>query len=280
MTALPEPGTGARIGLNLDSRSAPIDPIAIPFDPAVTSSYNNSTSFQVYDSRGNAHTLSLYFSATATTGEVNVYASIDGDVTSFPGLSPSQLLFDTSGTLQVPKTLVINIDLDAVAADLTLQDPANPKSNNAEPTLIFNIDFTGSTQFGSAFGVNSLRQDGYAPGELAGFGIGSDGVLQGRYTNGQTKTLGQVALANFANPQGLQQLGDNQWAVSPDSGEALVGVPGASGMGLLQSSSTEDSNVDLTAELVNMIVAQRAYQANAQTIKTQDAIQQTLMNLR
>jgi len=104
--------------------------------------------------------------------------------------------------------------------------------------------------------------------------------VQGRYTNGQTRTLGQVALANFANPQGLQQMGDNQWTESSSSGAAVVGAPGTASLGVLQASSTEDSNTDLTAELVNMIVAQRAYQANAQTIKTQDAIQQTLMNLR
>ena len=110
------------------------------------------------------------------------------------------------------------------------------------------------------------------PGALAGFSIGSDGMIQGRYTNGQTKTLGQVVLANFANPQGLQPLGDNQWAESPDSGQPLIGAPGTGSLGVLQSAAVEDSNVDLTAELVNMIIAQRVYQANAQTIKTQDAV--------
>jgi flagellar hook protein FlgE len=142
------------------------------------------------------------------------------------------------------------------------------------------LNFNGTTQFGSPFGVNALTQDGYASGRLAGFNIGDDGTIQGRYTNGQTNTLGQIALANFANPQGLQPLGDNQWTESPASGQALIGAPGTSSLGVLQSGAVEESNVDLTAELVNMIVAQRAYQANAQTIKTQDAVLQTLVNLR
>ena len=266
-------GTGAKIGLNLDSRS-PVPATAV-FSSNDTTSYNSTTSFQVYDSLGNAHTLSLYF-GSAGGGVWNVNARVDGEPTTVPVISPgTQLAFDTSGKLTTAMPLSIDIDLTATGL---AQVP--PVINNAAQNLEFNLDFTGSTQFGSAFGVNTLTQDGYAPGELAGFGIGIDGTLQGRYTNGQTKTLGQVALANFANPQGLQQLGDNQWSESPSSGSALVGTPGTSGLGLLQSSATEDSNVDLTAELVNMIVAQRAYQANAQTIKTQDAIQQTLINLR
>jgi flagellar hook protein FlgE len=145
---------------------------------------------------------------------------------------------------------------------------------------VLDFNFGGTTQFGSAFGVSTLSQNGCASGRMAGFSIGADGMVQGRYTNGQTRTLGQVALANFANPQGLQQLGDNQWSESSTSGAPLVGAPGTASLGVLQSSATEDSNVDLTQELVNMIVAQRAYQANAQTIKTQDQIQQTLVNLR
>jgi flagellar hook protein FlgE len=126
-----------------------------------------------------------------------------------------------------------------------------------------------------------MVQDGYASGTLAGFNIGKDGVVLGRYTNGQTNPVGQVILAGFRNPQGLQPLGDNRWAQSPTSGDPIIGVPGSSGQyGVLQASGLEDSNVDLTAELVNMITQQRSYQANAQTIKTQDSILQTLVNLR
>jgi flagellar hook protein FlgE len=128
--------------------------------------------------------------------------------------------------------------------------------------------------------VNSLKQDGYTSGKLTGFNTGSDGVITGRYTNGQSATLGQVVLANFTDPNGLQPLGNNLWAETAASGNPLVGTPGSGPLGVLQSSATEDSNVDLTAELVSMITAQRNYQANAQTIKTQDQVLQTLVNLR
>ncbi|MEO6423245.1 MAG: flagellar hook-basal body complex protein, partial [Candidatus Nitrotoga sp.] len=144
--------------------------------------------------------------------------------------------------------------------------------------LTFN--FLSSTQFGAAFAVNQLTQNGYTSGQLSGFNTSADGTIVGRYTNGQSKALGQVLLANFANPQGLQPVGNNEWIASASSGPALIGTPGTSSLGVVQSSAVEDSNVDLTAELVNMIMAQRVYQANAQTIKTEDAMMQTITNLR
>ncbi len=142
------------------------------------------------------------------------------------------------------------------------------------------MDYSKSTQFGSNFSINALSQDGYSSGRLAGFNTSSDGTIIGRYTNGQSRALGQVVLASFVNPNGLKSLGGNAWADSADSGTPLVGAPNSGGLGVLQSSAIEDSNVDLTAELVNMITAQRVYQANAQTIKTQDQVLQTLVNLR
>ena len=125
-----------------------------------------------------------------------------------------------------------------------------------------------------------MTTDGNAQGTLSGFNVSPDGSIVGRYSNGKTQTLGTVALATFANMNGLQPLGDNEWVESGASGPALMGTPGTGLKGLLQTSATEDSNVDLTAELVKMITAQRVYQANAQTIKTQDALMQTLVNLR
>jgi flagellar hook protein FlgE len=165
---------------------------------------------------------------------------------------------------------------------MPLAPPVAVPATATSATTPFDVtfDFTGTTQFGSAFSVNTLNQDGYTSGRLAGFNIGADGVVLGRYTNGQTAVLGQVVLANFANPNGLQQLGNNMWAETATSGNPLIGVPSSGSLGVLQSSAVEDSNVDLTAELVNMITAQRVYQANAQTIKTQDAVMQTLVNLR
>jgi len=169
--------------------------------------------------------------------------------------------------------------IDTTATTLPFTVSAAVGGGAASP-LAYTLDFTGSTQFGSAFGVNQLNQDGYTSGHLSGFSVGSDGVIQGRYTNGQTRAQGQVVLATFTNPNGLQPLGGNNWGESPQSGAAVVGSPGTGSLGLLQAGALEDSNVDLTAELVNMITAQRVYQANAQTIKTQDQVMQTLVNLR
>ena len=183
------------------------------------------------------------------------------------------LNFNTSGQLNSGNPVAISIDLNNVGTSLG-------NTNGAATPLAFNIDFTGSTQFGSLFGTNRIEQDGYTAGHLVGLSVGNDGVIQGRYSNGQTFNQGQVVLANFTNPNGLQSLGNNQWTETSDSGPALVGAPNTSSLGVLSSATVEESNVDLTAELVNLITQQRNYQANAQSIKTQDQILQTLVNLR
>ena len=157
---------------------------------------------------------------------------------------------------------------------------AIPIGGGATSPINLTVDFIGTTQYGSDFGRSAATQNGYASGSLSGFNIGPDGSLLGKYTNGQTWLLGQVTLTNFANPNGLAPLGNNLWGETAASGVALSGSPNTGTLGTLQSNATEDSNVDLTAELVNMITAQRAYQANAQTIKTQDQMMQTLVNLR
>jgi flagellar hook protein FlgE len=166
-----------------------------------------------------------------------------------------------------------SIDLNSVMADLG-------GINNAASPLAFDIDFAGSSQYGSAFGANRLEQDGYTSGRLTGVSVAGDGIIRGNYSNGQARNLGQVVLAGFTNPNGLSSLGGNQWSETSTSGAALVGEPGSASLGLLQSAAVEESNTDLTAELVNMITQQRNYQANAQSIKTQDQILQTLVNLR
>lgn len=162
----------------------------------------------------------------------------------------------------------------ATGVTLTVTNPASASVQTID------FDFTGTSQFGGIFGVNSMSQDGFTSGRMTGFTTGADGIISGRYSNGQTRTLGQVVLSNFNNPQGLQQLGGNSWGETAASGSPLTGVPGSASLGALQASAVEDSNVDLTTELVNMITAQRVYQANAQTVKTQDQVLQTLVNLR
>lgn len=162
----------------------------------------------------------------------------------------------------------------------------NPVSENfslttgATSPMVFTVDMKGSTQYGIGFGVNQLLQDGYTSGKISGLSVSADGTVQGNYSNGKSRNLGQLVLATFTNPNGLQSIGGNQWVETADSGQPIPGTPGSGSLGTVQSGAIEESNVDLTAELVSMITQQRAYQANAQTIKTIDQVLQTLVNLR
>jgi flagellar hook protein FlgE len=174
------------------------------------------------------------------------------------------LTFDTAGNLLTPASGLITKGPITVAsaADLNLT-----------------IDVSELTQFGGDFGVNALSQDGYSSGKLVGVTVEDNGILFARYTNGQSVALGQVALAEFTNVQGLQRVGDNAWAATYASGAPRVGTPGTSTLGLIQSGALEESNVELTAELVNLITAQRNYQANAQVISAGDTLTQTILNI-
>jgi flagellar hook protein FlgE len=258
---LPKATATAGIGANLASTDA-ILPTA-GFVATKPQTYNFSTASTYYDTLGQSHTVTLYFNKTAANiWDCNVY--VDGAAANGAGVST--LTFDTQGVLSIA-TPPTNLVKSAALA-------------NGAAALSVTMDFHAMTQFGSGFGVNSLAQDGYASGQLSGYNIGSDGIILGRYTNGQSQKLGQVALSNFTNPQGLSPLGDSMWAESSTSGIPLTGPPGTASLGAIQSGAREDSNVDLTAELVNMITAQRVYQANAQSIKAQDAVLQTLVNLK
>lgn len=209
-------------------------------------------------------------SSNAGSPDWNTYLAIDGVLVPSTGTPLATLTFDTLG--QLVATNPVSIPLGTVASA-----PFTPTGAAAQS---LSLDFANTSQYGGNFGVNSLTQDGYAPGRLSGFNTAADGTILGRYTNGQSRALGQILLADFTNPQGLQPMGDNEWVESSTSGGPLIGTPSSSSLGVLQSSAVEDSNVDLTAELVNMITAQRVYQANAQTIKAQDQVLQTLVNLR
>ncbi|MFO7541408.1 MAG: flagellar hook protein FlgE [Thiobacillus sp.] len=255
--------------LNLDSGSAPVDAAMVPFNMNDPTSFHSSTAVSIFDSLGNSQTLQTFY-VKRPSGDWDVYAANDGaligPVPPAVAVPVGTLSFNTSGAL------TSGMPLPAINVPATATGAATP--------FPVTLNYTGTTQFGSVFSVNALDQDGYTSGRLAGFSVGADGMLLGRYTNGQAAVLGQVVLANFANPNGLQQLGNNMWAETATSGVPLVGTPNSGGLGVLQSSAVEDSNVDLTAELVNLITAQRVYQANAQTIKAQDAVLQTLVNLR
>lgn len=248
--------------LNLNSGSSIINQATTPFSATDPTSYTNSTAITVYDNLGDSHTVQNYFVKTAAN-IWSVYTTADGtDITPAP---VPQLAFTNTGTFDSANSTVGSVTF-------------TPTTGSGAVTV--NLDYSTSTQYGSSFSVNKLSQDGYSSGRIASFTVGDDGIILGRYTNGQSKDLGRVVLANFVNPNGLKSLGGNQWLATFESGNELVGSPGSSSLGVLQSSAVEDSNVDLTAELVNMITAQRIYQANAQTIKTQDQVLQTLVNLR
>lgn len=247
--------------MNIDSRQA--IPATAVFDSTDPTSYNNATSVNIYDSLGNPHVLQTFFEKTAASAW-NVHFVIDGNT---PASSTTAMTFSAAGALTAP------------AAPVALSLALVPATGATTP-LLTTFSFAGTTQFGSNFSVNTLTQDGYTSGRLSGFNASSDGTILARYTNGQSLTLAQIVLANFTNPNGLSPLGNNAWAETSTSGAALVGVPNSGSLGVLQASAVENSNVDLTAELVQMITAQRVYQANAQTIKTQDQVLQTLVNLR
>jgi len=272
---------------NLDANSAVPSGTHAYFDENDALSYNNSTAVTVFDSLGIEHTMKTFFVRqdgdpaalpVATVDGWDVYVQVDQEPISTmvnPAAPPATIKVPVGRLTFTPSGAIDTTTTTMPFTGVTLALPASSLATD----LTLDLDFTGTTQFGSAFSINAQSQDGYASGRLSGTNVDGDGVILGRYTNNQTAVLGQIVLASFANPNGLQQLGDNQWVDTQASGPPLVGVPNSANLGVLQSSAVEDSNVDLTVELVNMIVAQRVYQANAQTIQAQDQVLQTLINI-
>ena len=271
----PNPTSKVTIEMNLDSRKATTLPATTPqIDFTDASTYNDATSVTVFDAKGQDVALTYYFQKSATD-TWNVYATANGASVSVDGsgnpLPITTIAYPSNGgTPTAP--------LGPVAFDVP--STTNAAGATTLPITGVALDVTGSTQFGSGFGVTSMAQDGYAAGQLTGVTVENSGIVMATYSNGQSKPAGQIELAAFRNPQGLTPLGGNLWARSYASGDPTVGAPGSGNIGQLQAGALEESNTDLTAELVDMITAQRVYQANAQTIKTQDQVLQTLVNLR
>ncbi|TDB27310.1 flagellar hook protein FlgE [Stenotrophomonas sp. ATCM1_4] len=239
------------------------EPTIATFDPSNSNSYNQSTGgVTVYDSLGVSHTQTSYFVKGANANEWQVYNYVDGQSVG----APTTLEFSNSGAL-----------LNPANGQITL-DPFTPATGAG--VLNLTLDVSGSTQYGEKFALRDTRQDGYASGKLTEISIDTTGVVYARYSNGADTALGQVALTNFNNPQGLQSMGNNVWTETNASGIARTGAPDTSDLGQIQSGSLEASTVDLTEQLVNMIVAQRNFQANAQMVSTQDQITQTVINIR
>lgn len=269
------------------------------FNPQDQRTYNHATSTSIFDSLGNSHELTQFFVKEPSPGngvgvsEWSVYLQIDGEMAAGTDTTPYTARFDQDGTLQS-----INGDANG---EILITDWV-PKDKNDQPngadgppapgatvvtpipdpptTSAFVLSLGETTQYGATFGVDDQRQNGYTTGRLSGLDVSTQGVLFARYTNGQSKALGQVALASFNNTNGLSPVGDTSWVETFESGQPVIGKPDTGTLGGIKASSVEESNVDLSAELVNLIIAQRNYQANAKTIETSDAVTQTIINLR
>ncbi|KZZ78416.1 flagellar biosynthesis protein FlgE, partial [Oleiphilus sp. HI0133] len=272
------------------------------FDPVDAGTYNHATSTKIYDSLGNSHVLELYFVKQPQPSNVaqeqstwQMHVLIDDTDVGDPliGTDPSRatfnVVFNGDGTLNETLTddvLISNwIPLDEEGNPNGATLPLNVVDGGVLPidfpptSSNFEIDISELTQFGSPFAVNDLSQNGYTTGRLVGLDVEGDGVILSRFSNGEAQVLGQVALANFRDKEGLAPIGESVWIETFTSGDAVVGAPGTASLGVLTASATESSNVDLSQELVALIVAQRNYQANSKTIETSDTIQQTILNI-
>lgn len=289
----PKASALANVGVNLNSKTTAT---AVDWAGGATpasDTYNNVCSSTIYDSLGNSHVLSMYFihaDPNAAAGAPNAasppgtqnqwYVAIQIDNQDVPALGAGgntanlyRVTFDGDGSF----TGAFDATNTALANN---QIPLAYNFGNGASALAMNIDLSDSTQFGSPFAVQSSYNDGYTTGGLAGLDIDKTGIIIGRYTNGQSLAMGKIQLANFADPESLQNLGNTSWAETFSSGQPLVSDPGAGGLGIINSGYLEESNVNLTSELVKLIGAQRNFQANAQTIRTGDAITQTIINIR
>ncbi|EKE73976.1 flagellar hook protein FlgE [Gallaecimonas xiamenensis] len=244
-----------RLDFKANLRADAAVPATTPFDPADANSFNYSYTSSVYDSLGTEHTVTQYFVKTgANTWDSNYY--VDGAAT---GVTQA-VNFNTDGTLAAPTTPVV----------------LNMTPAGADP-IALDVSYTGTTQYAADFSA-SYDADGYSSGELAGVRVDDDGSVFAVFTNGKDLLQGKVALANFSNPNGLAKGDNTSWTATFSSGNAVIGDPGAGGLGTLTAGAYEGSNVDLTGELVNLMTAQRNYQANAKSISTADKMTQVLFS--
>jgi flagellar hook protein FlgE len=281
------------------------------FDPNNQDTYNSATSVTIFDSLGNSHVMTQFFvkepyrelEIGSQPNQWTMYVQIDGEDVGDPNpiLPPPQNLvstqagftiqFDDSGhvvdaetdTIHITNWIPVNENGDptgALGPLLLLEGAILPVPTDPHISSNFVIDLGNSTQFGSVFSVSSVDQNGYSTGRLSGLDVNDTGIIFARYTNGENQTLGQVVLANFANMQGLKNLGGTTWAETFESGEPVVGAPRSASLGAVNSGALEDSNVELSDQLVQLIIAQRNFQASAKTIQTIDAVTQTIINLR
>jgi len=301
----PQQSSKVNLEMNLKSTASTLS-TAINFSDASTYSY--TTSQTVYDVKGQPVGLSYYYQKTGddswdmyiTANGTSIQTDGSGNpmkvaTINFPATGGTATDLTNGSPVEGDPGTITTYDASGTATgttstgSFTLPDipsvTVSSTSTSATPATTeiisgITMDFSNSTEYGSNFSVTNMSQDGYAPGDLSSITVDSSGVVLARYSNGQSKPAGQIVMASFRNPQGLQPIGNNEWQATYASNAAVTGTPGTGNLGLLQSGALEESNVDLTGELVNMMVAQRMYQANAQTIKTEDQVMQTLVNIR
>ena len=262
----PTPTSTVTAALNLPASASAIDRTTTAFDRTNSSTYTNSTSAVIYDSLGQSHTMTQYYTKTAqSTWEVQLY--MDGSSIN-PSTGATTLEFDSAGKLTSTSPTSITSSSFSML------------TNGSDVTQDVTLSFSPVTQYSSSFQVSNMAQDGSTVGQLTNVSIGSDGVVAATYSNGSTTKLGMVALAKFSNPQGLTQIGDTSWKASQDSGNATPGTPNSGTFGSINSSALESSNTDLSAELVDLIAAQRNYQANSRALEVNSSLQDTILQIR
>lgn len=254
------PQASANVDMNINLPADATAPTVVPFDPNDAQTFNHSTSTVVYDSLGVAHTATYYFLETG--GAWEVYQTLDGAQVG----AAQPFDFATDGSIANPPNGLVSY-------------PAWDPANGSNP-ITLDLDLSNTTQYGSNFVVNSINPDGRSAGRLRNVEIDQTGIVFARFSNGQSISLGKVALANFSNPEGLAKVSDTAFQETFSSGVPQRGEATESNFGLIQSGALEASNVDLTEQLVNMITAQRLFQANAQVIATMDTVTQTIINIR
>lgn len=288
-TGAPQASTEVEVGVNLNSAATALDPAL--FDPTASNTYSHSTSTTVYDSLGASHVLSYYFvhdlpgSATNAANDPNQWAAftyLDGAEVDVAGGTTINHL---NGGLPIAQdAALLNFNPDGSLNTTTpalVQNAAVALTNGASPlTITHDFANNSTSQYATGFSVSTLSSDGYATGRLTGLDISETGLMRATFSNGIATPLGQVAMADFPNVQGLRSIGDTAWRETIDSGAIITGSAGTGRFGLIQSGALESSNVDLTQQLVNLITAQRNFQANARSIETSNAITDTVIQIR
>jgi flagellar hook protein FlgE len=285
--------------MNLPAGDSYISGAPLSFDPEDSLTFNNSTSVTIFDSLGDSHIMTYYFVKEDPSTKPNewiLFAAVDGDVidlkdpngtaaadgrVSTAGLVGARLVFDSSGdfTDQFPPLI------DGIETEALINHLPNGSDTTQTVKINFNLDPLGTspnepTQFASSFEVTSLNQNGLAVGRLTGIDIGTDGLVQATYSNGTSEPLSRIAMVSFANDQGLTQVGSTSWKESLVSGEALAGEAGSGTFGTINSSALEQSNVNLTTELIDLISAQRNFQANSRALEVDNQLNQTILQIR